>query len=76
MSAEDAPTGWLDLTQDRYAGKYVIGSTAWQTTRVHLAGTLARFLDEHGEVTDEGWDFMRERHANAIVVNDGDALRR
>ena len=73
MSADDAPTSWLDLTQDQYAGKYVIGSTAWQTTRVYLAGILARFLDENGEVTDEGWDFMRDLYANAIIVNDGDA---
>lgn len=73
MSAEDAPTSWLDLTQDQFAGKYVIGSTSWQTTRVYLAGILARFLDENGEVTDEGWDFMRDLYANAIIVNDGDA---
>ena len=73
MSAEDAPAGWLDLTEERYAGKYVIGSTAWQTTRVYLAGILSRFLDETGEVTDEGWDFMRDLYANAIIVNDGDA---
>lgn len=73
MTAAEAPTSWLDLTEDRYAGQYVIGSTSWQTTRVYLAGILARFLDENGEVTDEGWDFMRDLYANAIIVNDGDA---
>ena len=73
LSEADAPKSWLDMTDERYSGKYVIGSSAWQTTRVYLAGMLARFLDADGNVSDEGWDFMRNLYANAIVVNDGDA---
>ena len=73
LPAAEAPDSWLDLTDDAYKGKYVIGSITWQTTRVYLAGMLARFLDANGEVTDEGWDFMRKLYENAIVVNDGDA---
>ncbi|MFK3781469.1 extracellular solute-binding protein [Agrobacterium sp. NPDC089420] len=68
------PKSWLDLTKDQYKGKYVIGSTAAQTTRIYLAGMLARFLDENGDVTPAGWDFMTKLYNNAIVVNDGDAL--
>lgn len=73
LSEVEAPKSWLDLTNDEYKGKYVIGSTTWQTTRVLLAGVLARFLDANGEVTQEGWNFMDALYANAIVVNDGDA---
>lgn len=69
----DAPKGWLDLTKDEYKGKYVIGNLAWQTTRIYLAGMLARFLGADGEVTSQGWDFMRQFYDNAIVINDDDA---
>lgn len=73
LAADAAPTSWLDLTQPDYAGRYVIGSINWQTTRAYLAGVLARFTDETGEVSEEGWEFMRALYANAIVVEDGDA---
>lgn len=73
LGAEAAPAGWLDLAQPEYEGRYVVGSVNWQTTRAYLAGILARFTDETGEVTQEGWDFMRAFYANAIVVDDGDA---
>lgn len=73
LSADDAPTSWLDLTQPEYEGRYVIGSINWQTTRSYLAGILVRFLDENGEVTDDGWEFMQALFDNAIVVEDGDA---
>lgn len=68
-----APTSWLDLVKPEYKGKYVIGNISWQTTRVYLAGMLARFLDEKGEVTDAGWSFMNTLYANGIVVNDPEA---
>ncbi|KPP86636.1 MAG: iron(III) transport system substrate-binding protein [Rhodobacteraceae bacterium HLUCCA08] len=73
LATEAAPTSWLDLVQPEYQGRYVIGSINWQTTRAYLAGILARFTDENGEVTQEGWDFMTAFYANAIVVEDGDA---
>ncbi len=73
LSADDAPDGWLDLTEPQYSGKYVIGSTAWQTTKSYLVGMLVLFTDESGEVTDEGWDFMQQLYDNAIVVDSGDA---
>lgn len=75
LTAEQAPKSWLDLTKGEFKGKYVIGNTAWQTTRVYLAGILARFLDENGEVTQAGWDFLGTFYANAIVVDDADARK-
>ncbi len=69
----DAPASWLDLVEDRYAGKYVIGPTTWQTTKTYLIGILLRFADENGEISDEGWDFMQRLYDNAIVVDSGDA---
>ncbi|WP_017958591.1 extracellular solute-binding protein [Rhizobium leguminosarum] len=75
LAAERAPKSWLDLTRGEYKGKYVIGNTAWQTTRVYLAGILARFLDDKGEVTQAGWDFLGAFYANAIVVDDADARK-
>ena len=73
MDAADAPTSWLDLTRPEYEGRYIVGSINWQTTRAYLAGILARFTDENGDVTEEGWDFMREFYANAVVVEDANA---
>ncbi|WP_064694901.1 extracellular solute-binding protein [Rhizobium aegyptiacum] len=75
LAAELAPKSWLDLTKGAFKGKYVIGNTAWQTTRVYLAGILARFLDDKGEVTQAGWDFLGAFYANAIVVDDADARK-
>ena len=69
----DAPASWLDLVEDRYAGKYVIGPTTWQTTKTYLIGILLRFAGENGEISDEGWDFMQRLYDNAIVVDSGDA---
>ena len=73
LDAADAPTSWLDLIEPEFEGRYVIGSINWQTTRAYLAGILARFTDESGEVTEEGWNFMRAFFANAILVEDGNA---
>ena len=69
----EAPAGWLELVEDRHAGKYVIGPTTWQTTKTYLTGMLLRFVDESGEVSDEGWDFMQRLYDNAILVDSGDA---
>ncbi|MCY3994945.1 MAG: extracellular solute-binding protein [Rhodobacter sp.] len=73
LAEEDAPTSWLELVEDRYAGKYVIGPTIWQTTKTYLIGMLLRFADESGEISDEGWDFMQSLYDNAIVVDSADA---
>lgn len=73
MSAEEAPRSWLDLIKPIYKERYVIGPSTWQTVKVFLVGIFAHFLDEKGEVTEEGWDFMRKFYDNAIVVDSGDA---
>ena len=73
MSASEAPKSWLDLTRPEYSGRYVIGPTRWQTTKTYLVGILARFLDENGDVTEDGWDFMQAFYDNAIVVDGNDA---
>ncbi len=73
LAKADAPSSWLQLVEDRYAGKYVIGPTTWQTTKTYLVGMLLRFADENGEISDEGWDFMQKLYDNAIVVDSGDA---
>ena len=73
LAAADAPKSWLDLIEDRYTGKYVIGPTTWQTTKSYLVGMLLRFVNEDGEITDEGWNFMQKLYDNAIVVDSGDS---
>jgi len=73
LSDAEVPKSWLDLTKDEYDGKYVIGSTAAQTTRMYLAGILVRFLDPNGEVSDKGWDFLSRFYARGIVANDADS---
>lgn len=67
ISREDAPQSWLDLTRPEFAEKYVIGGLTSQTTRTYLAGMLARFVDDNGDVSDEGWDFMRAFYENGLV---------
>ncbi|AGS25402.1 extracellular solute-binding protein [Rhizobium etli] len=73
MADAEAPKSWLDLTRDEYKGKYVIGATGGQTTRMYLAGILVRFLDADGEVSDDGWNFLRKLYAHAIIANDADS---
>ncbi|WP_046118783.1 extracellular solute-binding protein [Sinorhizobium sp. BJ1] len=69
----EAPKSWLDLTKDDYAGKYVIGPTAAQTTRMYLAGILVRFLNANGEVSNDGWDFLSRFYAQGVIANDADS---
>ena len=73
ISPDEAPGGWLDLAEPEFAGKFVIGPSAWQTTKSYLVGILVRFADENGDISEEGWDFMQEFFDNAIVVDSGDA---
>ncbi len=72
LAAADAPKSWLDLTAEQYKGKYVIGPTKWGTTRVVLAAMLVRFADENGKVSEDGWKFMKDFYANAMVVTTGE----
>ncbi|MCM8922385.1 MAG: extracellular solute-binding protein, partial [Candidatus Thiodiazotropha sp.] len=73
MGAAEAPKSWLDLTQDKYVGKYAIGSTRGQTVRTYLSGILWRFFDlSTGEVAQEGWDFLRKLYANARENPEGE----
>lgn len=67
MTADQAPKSWLDLIDEQYAGRYVITDLSGQTVRTYLAGILVRFLDENGEVTEEGWDFMRAFYNNGLT---------
>lgn len=67
LSEDAAPTSWLDLVKPEYEGKYVIGRMGSGTTRTYLAGMLARFMDENGDVSQEGWDFMTTFFQNGLV---------
>ncbi|MEE1550382.1 MAG: extracellular solute-binding protein [Nitrospinaceae bacterium] len=69
LAEADAPAGWLDLIKPQYSKKYMMRSTKSQTTRSFLVGMLVRFTNEKGEVSDEGWEFMRSFYANGVVVN-------
>lgn len=73
LSADEAPTSWMDLIKPEFSGKYVIGPSAWQTTKSYLVGVLVRFADEDGNISDEGWDFMQALYDNAIIVDSGEA---
>ncbi len=67
----DAPTSWLDLADPAYEGQFMIGSLRWQTTRAILAGLFTRFIDDNGEVSDEGWVWFQGFYDNAIVFEEG-----
>ncbi|MGJ8528758.1 extracellular solute-binding protein [Maritalea sp.] len=73
LSADEAPKSWLDLIKPQYKGKYVIGSSAWQTTKSYLVGMLVRYMEDDGSISDLGWEFMQRLYDNAIVVDSGEA---
>lgn len=72
MTAEDAPSSWLDLIDEKYAGRYAIRSASSQTVKSFLVGILVRFADADGNISDEGWEFMQAFYDNGIVVDSGD----
>lgn len=74
FDADTAPKSWTDLTDDVYESHYAIGALKWQTTRVYLAGMLARFMDDQGQVSDEGWEFMQQLFDNGLVTDDWDKI--
>ncbi len=70
FDAETAPKSWLDLTKPEFQGQYAVGSLGWQTTRVYLAGIIVRFMDDTGQVSDEGWEFVQAVFDNGLVTDD------
>ncbi len=74
FTAETAPKSWLDLSKEAYKGQYAIGDLKWQTTRIYLAGMLARFMDENGEVSEDGWGFIQALFDNGLVTDDWDKI--
>lgn len=74
LSEEDAPKGWGDLSDEKYAGMFGMGVTSSQTTRTYLVGLLWDYVDkETGEVSDEGWDFLTKVYENAATMPSTDA---
>lgn len=72
LSAADAPRSWLDLANPEYEGKFVVGETAWQTTRTFLVGILWNFYDQNsGTIAPEGWELLRRFYANSLPFQDG-----
>lgn len=69
-----APTSWQDLIKDEYTGKYIIGSTGSQTVRSYIIGMLWPYYDEEtGEISEEGWDFLRTFYENAYELPGDDS---
>lgn len=66
---EEVPTSWQDLVKDEFAGKYAIASTASQTVRSYIIGMLWPYYDEEtGDISEEGWDFLRTLYENAYEL--------
>ncbi len=78
MSAEEAPTDWLDLgNNEALAGKYgYTVSLSGGTVRNVLAGILSRYADENGKlgISDEGWEEIAKYYQNGTAVEDGAEL--
>lgn len=78
MSAEEAPTDWLDLgNREDLAGKYgYMVSLSGGTVRNVLAGILSRYADENGKlgISDEGWEEISKYYQNGTAVEDGGEL--
>ena len=73
MNPADAPTSWLDLADAAYEGKFVLPGLGGQTGQATVAGILWRFADPTtGEVSDEGWEVLRDIYSNEIPLGEGE----
>ncbi len=71
-NAQTAPQDWVDLAKPQYKGKYTIGGTSSQTIRSFLIGILWNYYDYNkGDVTDEGWNVLRQIYLNAASAPAG-----
>lgn len=71
MSMDEAPKSWEELADPKYKDKFIIGGLTWQTTRGLLSGMFTRQLDADGNMTDEGWEWMKGFYDNAQVYFEG-----
>jgi iron(III) transport system substrate-binding protein len=72
VASDAVPASWLDLDKPEYKDKFTFGAITGQTTRMVLAGILWRFADPvTGEISEEGWDFLRNAYANSRVLAEG-----
>ncbi|MPW35816.1 extracellular solute-binding protein [Vibrio sp. B1Z05] len=70
ISADEAPSSWLDLVKESYAEKFVIGGLTSQTTRTYLSGVLYQFRNGE-QLNDDAWDHMRDMYDNAGALAEG-----
>lgn len=74
ITEDQALKSWDDLIKEEYTGKYGIGNTGSQTTRTYLIGLLWNYYDEKtGEISEEGWEFLRKVYENAGTMPSTDA---
>lgn len=75
MTAEEAPTDWIDLwTNQAFDGKYeYLTSLSGGTVRNVLAGILTRYADPDGElgISDEGWAQIAEYYQHGSPNESG-----
>lgn len=75
MTAEEAPTDWIDLwTKDEFDKKYeYLTSLGGGTVRNVLAGILTRYIDESGDlgISDEGWANIAEYYQHGVPNESG-----
>lgn len=66
------PTSWQDLIKPEYKELYSVGATSSQTVRTYIVGMLWPYYDEQtGDISDEGWNFLRELFSNARTLPTG-----
>lgn len=69
---ETPPADWADLIKPEYKDLYNIGNTSSQTVRTYIIGMLWDYFDEEtGDISEEGWDFLREFYQNARTLPTG-----
>ena len=75
LSAEEAPTDWLDLWQNEaFQGKYEYASAlTGGTTRNVIAGILVRYADPNGDlgISDEGWEAIAQYYEYGVPDESG-----
>ncbi|QCR19702.1 extracellular solute-binding protein [Agrococcus sp. SGAir0287] len=72
----DPPADAADLwSSEEYAGTYEVNTQLGQATpQLVVAGILAPYVDDEGEVSDEGWEAVEAYYANGSPAVEGTDL--
>lgn len=68
IKGDMVPTSWEDLANPKYKGLFKYGKLTSQTTNVYTASLLAKYCDDNGKISDEGWRILKGVFSNAGAI--------